>query len=119
MRDATRRLADAGLLTLLVGSTTVASAPAGPAPFVVTNADGTASVDHPLTRKNHYPPGVWSPQSPWHQRWEFCFDQAGGGWTCLPVSSTDYQRYRVGDRVRLHQQVGRLAVITDPRKDRS
>jgi hypothetical protein len=116
MRDTARRLADAGLLALLVCSTAVASTPAGPAPFVVENADWSASVDHALTRKNHYPPG-WAPDSPAHQRWEFCFDQSNGAWTCIPVSSADYQRFSVGERIRLHQQAGQLAVITNPRKD--
>jgi hypothetical protein len=55
----------------------------------------------PIAPKNHYQPLV-DPADPTRQitgeRWEFCFDHADGGSTCLPVSQTDYGRYRVGER---------------------
>jgi hypothetical protein len=47
------------------------------------------------------------PASPERERSEFCFDQTSGSWTCVPVSSEDYQRYEVGDRIQLGQPARR------------
>lgn len=117
MREITRRLVDVALLVLLVCVTAAASAPAAPAPFVVENADRSVTVDHSIGRKNQYPADAWPSDSPRHRRFEFCFDLSSGASMCIPVTAADYQRYQIGERIRLHQQVGQLAVITDPRKD--
>lgn len=104
------------LAALLAGCDPAVTASPGPAdgppaPYVSEHPDLSTTLDHPITRKNHYPPGVWSPDTPEHERWEFCFDQPDGGWSCIPVSAEDYQRYTVGDRITLRQEAGKLAVI--------
>ena len=95
---------------LLSGCTPEAARPIGaegPASYVSEAPDGTASIDSWITEKNHYPAGSVGDQD----RWEFCFDSADGGWTCLPVSAEDFARFDAGDRVQVRQRVGDIAVV--------
>jgi hypothetical protein len=119
LRSVARTVPVAILAVLLAACDPTATAspgPAGgpPAPYVSNHPDLSVTLDHPITRKNHYPPGTWSKDSPEHERWEFCFDETSGSWSCIPVTAEDYQRYNIGDRVTLRQEAGQLAVIGSP-----
>jgi hypothetical protein len=83
--------------------------PEGPSSYVSEESDGTATIDSWITEKNHYPAATLSADQ---DRYEFCFDSAGGGWTCLPVSPDDFARFGPGDRVQVRQQVGDIAVVS-------
>jgi hypothetical protein len=102
-------IAAAVLLTGCAPEAARSVAAEGPAPHVTEELDGTASIDSWITDKNHYPAKALSADQ---DRWEFCFDSADGGWTCLPVSAADYARFAPGDRVQVRQQVGKIAVVS-------
>ncbi|GIM88799.1 hypothetical protein [Paractinoplanes toevensis] len=104
-------IALAALMTGCTPETARSAGTEGPSVYMSEGSDGTAAVDSWITQKNHYPPGSVGDAD----RWEFCFDSADGGWTCLPVSEADYNRFEPGDRVQARQRVGQLASVEEIR----
>lgn len=109
-----RRVCDAVAAAGLVGvAGCSASAPSAtptraPAPYLSKYEHGI-TIDHPITCKNRYPDAGRLDFGT--VGWKFCFDHAGEGWVRVPVSSTDYEYFDIGDRVRLRQETGQFAVI--------
>lgn len=99
----TATLAATAVLAGGCNATTSPDTSSVPSPYVSENPDSSTTLDYPISRKNYYPVDG---------RWEFCFDEPSGSWVCIPVSADDYQRYDVGDRITLRQDVGKLAVIS-------
>jgi hypothetical protein len=101
-------IAAAVLLTGCSAETVRTAGAEGPSAYITEEPGGITAIDSWITEKNHYP-GIGSGGE---DRWEFCFDSADGGWTCLPVSEADYDRFGPGDRIQVMQKVGEVAVVT-------
>lgn len=67
----------------------------------VTESGDITTICAPIGAKDDSYPG----------RWVFRFDHAGG-WAEVPVLRSDFDRYDVGDWVRVQHRIGDLAVVS-------
>lgn len=106
-----------GAVAAVVGAALATHDDRSPAPAAATYCPSQACADTftaPIAGKDMYPAGSRTPLGPETAspaEWYFHFTFGDGSTTSVPVSPSDYNLYKVGDRVTVHYTAGHISTI--------